>query len=79
MNRQLDGLDAGDQAPTEPMMKAWSWACADLRTAVTNWNHLNGVELAAFNGVLTKSGHQAVRAPGAGLVAPVCSAGTARH
>jgi hypothetical protein len=80
MNRQLDGLDAGDQAPTEPMVKAWGWACADLRGAVAMWKNVSTVDLAALNAVMTKSGHQAVGAAGSGLVAPACSAGgTARH
>ena len=75
MNRQLDGLDFGDQAPTEPMLKAWSWVCADLQTAVINWKNINSVDLVAFNGVLAKSGLPAIKAAGPMLSPPVCSAG----
>jgi hypothetical protein len=75
MNRQLDGLDFGDQAPTEPMLKAWSWVCADLKTAVSNWKNINSVDLVAFNGVLAKSGLPAIKAAGPMLTSSVCSAG----
>src|ERR1035437_8958822 len=76
LNRQLDGLSFGDQAPTEPMLRAWSWVCADLKTAVTNWKNLNAGELAAFNGVLAKNGLLAIKAAGPALPAPVCTAGS---
>jgi hypothetical protein len=76
MNRQLDGLSFGDQAPTEPMLRAWGWVCADLRTAVNNWKNINTTELVAFNAVLAKSGMPAVKAAGQALPAPVCTAGS---
>ena len=74
MNRQLEGLDYGDQAPTEPMMRAWSWACADLKTAIATWKTVNSLDLPAFNQVLSKNGLKAIAA-GAGLVPPACSVG----
>jgi hypothetical protein len=80
MNRQLDGLDAGDQAPTEPMMKAWSWACADLKSAVTTWKNVNAADLVTFNGVMTRSGLKPLSGASPALVAPVCSeVARARH
>jgi uncharacterized membrane protein (DUF441 family) len=75
MNRQLDGLDFGDQAPTEPMLRSFSWACADLKTAVANWKAINAVDLAAVNAVLSKSGLPAIKAATQALAVPVCSAG----
>jgi len=73
MNRQLEALDYGDQAPTEPMLKAWSWACADLRTAVAAWKNINAVDVPLFNGVLTKSGLQPLKAAGPAPAAPGCA------
>jgi hypothetical protein len=78
MNRQLDGLDAGDLAPTEPMLKAWAWACADLRTAVSNWKAVNAVDVPALNKLIAASGSKPLTAA-PGLVAPVCLAETAKH
>ncbi|MGH7653388.1 MAG: WD40/YVTN/BNR-like repeat-containing protein [Gemmatimonadaceae bacterium] len=79
LNRQLDGLDAGDLAPTESMMRASRWACADLRTAVSNWKAVNGAELAAFNKVLTANGAHALAAATPSLAAPVCATEAAKH
>src|SRR5471030_837167 len=76
LNRQLESLDYGDLAPTEPMLRAWSWGCADLRTTVATWKNLNGAELVALNTLLTKNGMRAVPAA-TGPAAPVCSAGAA--
>jgi hypothetical protein len=74
LNRQLDGLDFGDQAPTEPMLRAWGWGCADLKTAVTNWKNLNAGEQTAFNAVLAKNGLPAIKAATQTLAVPVCAA-----
>jgi hypothetical protein len=78
MNRQLDGLDAGDLAPTEPMTRAWRWVCSDLRTAVGNWKTVNSVDLPALNKLIAASGSKPLTAA-PGLVAPVCLAETAKH
>ena len=79
MNRQMEGDEYGDLAPNEPMMKAWSWACADLKTAVNNWRSLNTADLVEFNKVVTKNGMKAVAAAPA-LAVPVCSVGgAAKH
>jgi hypothetical protein len=77
LNRQLESLDYGDLAPTEPMLHAWSFGCADLRTAVASWKSLSGSELATLNAVLTKNGMKAIAGAGSALVAPVCSAASA--
>ena len=79
MNRQLEGVDSGDLAPTEPMVRAWTWTCSDLRTAVANWKTVTTVDLVAVNQVLTKNGLKALAAATPALVAPVCSAETAKH
>jgi hypothetical protein len=76
----MEGIDYGDIAPNEPMVKAWSWGCADLKTAVSNWRAINSVDLVAFNAVLTKNGLKAIAAAGPSLAVPVCTAGsTAKH
>lgn len=74
MNRELEGLDAGDLAPTEPMLREWEWACGDLSAAVKGWKSLNGAELTAFNAVLARNGLKAVSAPKPMLAVPVCGA-----
>ena len=74
MNRQMEGIGFGDLAPTESMQKAWSWACGDLKAAVTTWKSLNTADLVALNGVFTKSGMQAIKAA-PGLSVPGCSEG----
>ena len=76
LNRQLESLDYGDIAPTEAMLHAWSFGCADLKSAVASWKAINSVDLPVLNAVLTKNGLKAVAA-GQGLVAPVCAAGAA--
>jgi hypothetical protein len=76
MNRQLDGLSFGDQAPTEPMLRAWGWGCADLRTAVNNWKNINTTELVTFNAVLAKSGLQPIKAATQTLAVPGCAVTT---
>jgi hypothetical protein len=57
------------------MLKAWSWVCADLKTAVANWKAINAVDLVAFNAVLSKNGLPTIKA-GLGPGAQVCSAGS---
>jgi hypothetical protein len=79
MNRQLDALDAGDLAPTEPMMRAWSWVCSDLRTAVNNWKTVNMVDLPKLNSLLTANGGKALAPGTSGLAVPVCSTEAAKH
>jgi photosystem II stability/assembly factor-like uncharacterized protein len=80
LNRQLDGLDAGDLAPTEPMMRAWSWVCADLRTAVSNWKTINTVDVRALDSLLNANGGKALVPRTNGLAAPACSmAETTKH
>jgi photosystem II stability/assembly factor-like uncharacterized protein len=77
LNRQMEGIDYGDIAPNEPMVKAWSWGCADLKTAVNNWRTINSVDLVGFNGVLTKNGLKAIAAATPSLAVPVCTVGLA--
>ncbi len=78
LNRQLDGLDAGDLAPTEPMMRAWQWVCADLRTALSNWKTINTVDLPALGSLINKNGGKAFVAGTNGLPVPVCAAETTK-
>jgi len=75
--RQLDTLDFADMAPNEPMNKAWTAGCGDLKTAVTNWAALNGKDLAAFNAILAKSNLGPIPAATPALAVPACSAASA--
>jgi photosystem II stability/assembly factor-like uncharacterized protein len=75
MIRQLGTLDPGDMAPNDPMLRAYSVICNDLKTVVSNWTVLNGEPLAAFNAVLAKTNLHPVSAASPPLIAPVCTAG----
>ncbi len=74
LNRQLDGLDFGDLAPTEPMVRAWGYGCSDLRSAVNSWRSINAGDLVALNQILAKNGLRAVKGPATSLALPVCTA-----
>ena len=54
--RQLDTLDFGDMAPSEPMQKAYVAACTDLTSAASTWVGLIEKDLPAFNAVLATNG-----------------------
>ncbi|HEX6465237.1 MAG TPA: group II intron maturase-specific domain-containing protein [Vicinamibacterales bacterium] len=73
--RQLETLDAGDMAPTDPMRRAFAGACKDLATVIANWQGLNGSELTAFNAVVTKNNLKPVPPASPALVAPTCPPG----
>ncbi len=51
---QLNTIDSGDMAPSEPLSKACLAACADLPKAEAAWKALNEKDLPAFNAILAK-------------------------
>jgi photosystem II stability/assembly factor-like uncharacterized protein len=77
--RQLDTLDFGDLAPTEPMTKAYATGCGDLKTVVTNWKTIKTQDLVAFNALLAKTNLKAVPAAAQALPVPVCGAVSTRR
>jgi photosystem II stability/assembly factor-like uncharacterized protein len=73
MVRQLETLDSGDMAPTDPQRAAFFVACGDLRGRIASWAALNGKELVALNALLTKDNLTPVAAAKVSeLQAPVC-------
>jgi len=52
--RELNTLDPGDMAPSEPQLKACKTACDALKTVETTWKTFNTKDLVAFNAVLLK-------------------------
>jgi photosystem II stability/assembly factor-like uncharacterized protein len=74
MNRQIDTLDFGDMAPTEPMLKAYAGACKDLGKAIATWKTINTQDLVTLNGSLAQNNVKAIPAASPVLVAPVCPA-----
>jgi photosystem II stability/assembly factor-like uncharacterized protein len=70
--RQLETQDFGDLLPTEPMEKAFAAACGDLKTALTAWRQVNGVDLVALNAQLTKASLPPIPAATPALAAPSC-------
>jgi hypothetical protein len=71
MNRQLNTLDAGDMAPNEPQLRAYSSACADLKVAVATWKTLTSQDLASLNAVVAKNNLKPI--PSVALASPSCS------
>jgi len=74
MNRLLGTLEPGDLAPNEPMYRAWTAACTDLKSALGRWKSASTQELAAFNSLLRKNNLPPVP-PAAVLPTPVCARG----
>jgi hypothetical protein len=74
MNRQLTTLDAGDMAPTEPQLRTYAAACADLRAALATWKTLTSQDLVALNATLTKNSLKPIPVPSPLLPLPTCSA-----
>jgi hypothetical protein len=72
MNRQQNTLDAGDMAPNEPMAKAYSAACAELKAATTNWRTINSQDLPALNAIVIKNNLKPIPAAAPLPVVPVC-------
>jgi hypothetical protein len=71
-DRQLEILDFGDMAPTEPSRKAYVAGCTELKTAVMNWKAINTQDLAALNAVLAKHTLKPLPAASPALAVPVC-------
>jgi photosystem II stability/assembly factor-like uncharacterized protein len=71
MGRQMNSLDNGDMAPNEPIVRAFTAACTDLKTVVTNWKAATK-NVADFNAVGGKHGVGPL-APPAALPVPVCT------
>ena len=63
--------DNADQAPTAAMVASYALACKELGATAARWKAINGADLVALNGVLSRNGVQAVPAA-AGVVAPAC-------
>lgn len=59
---QLDGLDMGDMAPTEPMHQAYAAAWVKLKAMADRWREINSKDLVEFNALLTKNGLKAITA-----------------
>jgi hypothetical protein len=74
MDRQLTTLDAGDMAPTEPQLRTYAAACADLKAAVATWKTLASQDLASLNATLAKNSLKPIPVPSAALPLPACSA-----
>ncbi|HYK82776.1 MAG TPA: hypothetical protein VEU55_06485 [Gemmatimonadales bacterium] len=73
--RQLNTLNAGDMAPTEPLRSAYRTVCGELETAITTWRAFNDRDLVALNGLLVKSGLASIPAASPTLAAPACTPG----
>jgi photosystem II stability/assembly factor-like uncharacterized protein len=71
--RQLETLDFGDMAPTEPMHKAYVASCTELKTALLNWRTTNAQDLVTFNAVLAKYNLKSIPAAAPVLAVPVCT------
>jgi len=76
LTRLAGPLDYGDLAPTESMLKTWTFACPDLKAAIANWSTFNSTDVPAFNAVLTRHGITTLT-PAAPLPAPACTAAAA--
>ena len=77
MIRQLETLDSGDMAPNDPMNRAYSVACEDLKKTVASWTEVNGGALTTLNGVLAKNNLKPIAPASPPLAAPVCGAAPA--
>jgi len=64
--RELNTLDSGDMAPSEPQLKACKTACDALKTVETAWNTFNTKDLAAFNDILAKNNLKPIALAGIG-------------
>jgi len=73
MDRQLNTLDAGDMAPTEPQLRTYAAACADLRAAVATWKTLASQDLASLNATLAKNSLKPIPVALPVLASPACS------
>lgn len=60
--RQLETLDFGDMAPSDPMMIANVMAYNQLKAALANWKTLNDKDLSVFNELLVKNGLKPIAA-----------------
>jgi hypothetical protein len=74
--RQLNTLDFGDMAPSEPMIAVFTPACTDLKTAVTEWRSINTKDVVALNALLAKSNLKPIPAVSPLPAVPVCTLGT---
>ncbi len=74
LNRLLGGIDDGDAAPNEPMYKAYTFACLDLKSVVATWKNINATDLPALNALLAKNNLKSLSAGGAGMSTPNCAA-----
>ncbi|HZH39486.1 MAG TPA: hypothetical protein VFD85_00660 [Gemmatimonadales bacterium] len=72
MNGQLRTTDYGDMAPSAQMLKAWHWACTDLKTVEAGWKAVTARALPELNALLTKSGLSPVPVPTDPLPSPSC-------
>ncbi|HLK13276.1 MAG TPA: hypothetical protein VKT78_00600, partial [Fimbriimonadaceae bacterium] len=75
--RQLNTLDSGDMAPSEPMLTSFKKSEADLKTVLLAWKGLNEKDLVTFNALLTKNNLKALT-PASGYAAEL-TAKSATH
>jgi hypothetical protein len=75
MNGQLRTTDYGDMAPSVQMLKAWQWACTDLKTVVAGWKTVTTKSLPELNALLAKNGLSPVAIPTGALPVPPCGGG----
>ncbi len=55
LGRELNTLDSGDMAPSEPLRNACAAMCEDLAKVIASWNEINAKDLVAFNALLAKN------------------------
>ncbi|HEY2163769.1 MAG TPA: hypothetical protein VGH04_07265, partial [Gemmatimonadaceae bacterium] len=73
MVRQLETLDSGDMAPTDPQRAAFFVVCNELHGRIASWAALNGKEIVALNALLAKNNlAQVAAAKTSELRMPVC-------
>ena len=72
MDRQLNGIDTGDMAPSQPMVAAWTAACSDFKSALGAWNAINAKNVVAFNALLAQNNIKPVPVVPAQVV-PICA------
>jgi photosystem II stability/assembly factor-like uncharacterized protein len=77
MLRHFGTLDSGDMAPNDPITRAYTAACNDLKTLVINWTAVNGADLTAFNTALAKNNLKPILASSPALIVPACPAAAA--
>ena len=63
-----------DMAPTKAQLDTWTNVCQEYKATVAAWKTMLSVDVAGFNGELTKNGAQAISAKPSALTAPASCA-----